>query len=70
MDKQPFVWGEAQQQAFEKVKDALCSKPVLMAPDLSKEFIITTDASDFSLGAILGQGEIGKDQVCQYASVV
>ena len=66
--KQPFVWGEAQQQAFEKVKDALCSKPVLMAPDLSKEFIITTDASDFALGAILGQGEIGKDHACQYAS--
>ena len=30
--------------------------------------IITTDASDFALGAILGQCEIGKDHACQYAS--
>ena len=66
--KQPFVWGEAQQQAFDKVNDALYSKSVLMAPDLSKEFVITTDASDFSLGDILVQGEIGKDHACQYAS--
>ena len=67
--KQPFVWGEAQQHpAFEKVKDALFNKPVLMAPDLSKEFIITTEASDFALGAILGQDEIGKDHAYQYAS--
>ena len=39
-----------------------------MAPDMTKEFIVTTDASDFALGAILGQGEIGKDHACIYGS--
>ena len=66
--KQPFTWGEEQQQAFEKLREALCSEPVLRAPDLSKEFIVTTDASDFALGAILGQGELGNDHACIYAS--
>ena len=53
----PFIWGEAEQKAFEQLKECLCSKPVLAAPDLSKEFIVTTDASDFALGAILSQME-------------
>ena len=66
--KQSFMWGEEQQQAFEKLREALCSEPVLRAPDLSKEFIVTTDASDFALGAILGQGELGNDHACIYAS--
>ena len=39
-----------------------------MAPDMNKEFIVTTAASDFALGAILGQGEIGKDHTCIYES--
>ena len=49
----PFVWEEAEQKAFEQLKECLCSKPVLAAPDFSKEFIVATDASDFAPGAIL-----------------
>ena len=64
MGKQPFMWGEEQQQAFEELWEALCSEPVLRGPDLSKEFIVITDASDFALGAILGQGEPGNDHAC------
>ena len=67
----PFVWGETEQKAFEQLKECLCSKPVLAAPDLSKEFIVTTDASDFALGAILSQMDekIKLDYVCiLYAS--
>ena len=66
--KQPFIWGDKQQQAFGKLRDALCGEPVLGAPNLSKEFIVTTDGSDFTLGAILGQGELGNDHACIYAS--
>ena len=40
----------------------------MRALDLSKEFIVTTDASDFTLGAILGQGELGNDHAFIYAS--
>ena len=66
----PFVWGEAEQKAFEQLKECLCSKPVLATPDLSKEFIVTTDSSDFALGAILSQMDvkIKLDHACIYAS--
>ena len=47
--------GEAKQKSFDQLEESLCSKPVLAAPDLSKEFIVTTDASDFALDAILSQ---------------
>ena len=66
--KQEFEWKEEQQLAFDKLREALCNEPVLMAPDMTKEFIVTTDASDFALGAILGQREIGKDHACIYGS--
>ena len=35
---------------------------------MTKEFIVTTDASDFALGAVLGQGKIGEDKACNYGS--
>ena len=65
--KTDFVWGEKENGAFEELKRCLCSEPVLIAPDITKEFIVTTDASDFALGAVLGQGKIGEDKVCNMA---
>ena len=46
----------------------LCSEPVLQYPDFSKPFNITTDASGCAVGAVLSQGEIGKDRPIAYAS--
>lgn len=44
-------------EAFEKVKNSLLSKEVLLAfPDFGKEFELTTDASNLALGAVLSQG--------------
>lgn len=37
-------------------------------PDFEEEFIITSDSSNFALGAVLSQGEIGKDLPIAYAS--
>lgn len=53
---------------FEKCKQILMRDPVLIHPDFSKEFILTTDASDFAIGAVLSQGPIGKDRPIAYAS--
>jgi hypothetical protein len=36
--------------------------------DFTKEFILTTDASNQGLGAVLSQGNIGKDLPIAYAS--
>jgi hypothetical protein len=38
---------------FEKCKKLLTNDPILKYPDFDKEFILTTDASNFALGAIL-----------------
>uniref|UniRef100_A0A2H8THY5 RNA-directed DNA polymerase n=1 Tax=Melanaphis sacchari TaxID=742174 RepID=A0A2H8THY5_9HEMI len=63
-----FVWSEECQKSFDKLKAALCSKPILKYPDFTKPFILTTDASNKALGAILSQGEIGQDLPISYAS--
>jgi hypothetical protein len=54
----PFSWGSHEQSAFVALKSALVSAPILSAPDFSREFHLelTTDASDFAIGAVLSQG--------------
>lgn len=50
-----FVWGEEQQEAFEKLKKAVSTAPCLAIPDPTKEFIVHTDASGYATGAALMQ---------------
>lgn len=50
-----FVWTQAHTAAFQALKDALVSAPVLALPDFSKQFHIQTDASDSGVGAVLLQ---------------
>jgi hypothetical protein len=52
----PFDWLDAQEQAFETLKNALSSPPVLGYPDFSKPFVLFTDACIKGLGAVLAQG--------------
>ena len=62
-----FHWTLQCQESFDKVKDALTSPPILAYPDFNKEFILTTDASGFSISYILGQkGNDGKERVIYY----
>uniref|UniRef100_A0ABD2WDP4 RNA-directed DNA polymerase n=1 Tax=Trichogramma kaykai TaxID=54128 RepID=A0ABD2WDP4_9HYME len=63
-----YEWGEAQCHAFAEIKQRMCEYPVLRNPDLSQDFILTCDASEFAISAILGQGKIGSDHDCAYAS--
>ena len=51
-----FVWTETCQKAFEDVKHALASAPVLALPDYTKLFEVVADASGFAIGAVLLQG--------------
>ena len=53
---------------FEKCKKLLTNDPILQYPDFSKEFILTTDASNLAIGAVLSQGPIGSDKPIAYAS--
>lgn len=48
-------WTPTCDQAFGKLKELLCSKPVLNTPDFNKPFILQTDASNQGVGAVLTQ---------------
>lgn len=51
----PFVWTQSQALAFNILKEALCSAPVLALLDFSQSFHIDTDASGTGIGAVLHQ---------------
>ncbi|KAG5863433.1 hypothetical protein JTB14_012727 [Gonioctena quinquepunctata] len=55
-------------ESFETCKRILTNEPLLRYPDFSRPFNLTTDASNFAIGAILSQGPIGKDKPIAYAS--
>jgi hypothetical protein len=62
-----FEWKLEQQHAFQHLKAKLISQPILQYPDFSKEFILTTDASNTGLWAVLSQGPLGKDLPISFA---
>ena len=65
----PFIWGEEQQHAFDTLKQALVSAPILVHPDPSKPYTLYTDASNHAIGAILVQkDEQGFEKVIAYLS--
>lgn len=63
-----FTWTGACQTAFNTLKQKLIQPPILQYPDFDRPFILTTDASNYALGAVLSQGEIGNDLPISYAS--
>ncbi len=50
-----FKWTEHQQQAFDALKYAVTTAPILALPDPTLPYTIKTDASDFAIGAELSQ---------------
>jgi hypothetical protein len=61
-----FVWTESQENALQHQISELISHPILQYPDFSNKFILTTDASNSGLDAILSQGPVGKDLPVAY----
>ena len=50
-----FIWTNDHQQAFEELKKALVSAPVLKLPNIAESFRVMTDASDIAIGGVLLQ---------------
>jgi hypothetical protein len=63
-----FVWGEDQRVAFERLKEALSTPPVLQIPDFSREFTLVCDASDVAISAVLNQEQGGDLAPVAYSS--
>jgi hypothetical protein len=51
--KEKFAWGQSQQQAFDDLKQCLCSAPILSLPNLWNPFETETNASDYVVGVVL-----------------
>src|SRR3954463_2783814 len=64
----PFVFDEDSKEAFEILKKALITAPIVQPPDWNLPFEIMCDASDFAVGAVLGQRVDKKLNVIHYAS--
>ena len=63
------LWTTEHDQAFEGLKQALISEPVLAQPDFTKPFTLHTDASGAALGAVLTQDDdAGHPRAIGYAS--
>ncbi|MBE2321387.1 hypothetical protein DVA67_036070, partial [Solirubrobacter sp. CPCC 204708] len=63
-----FEWSEACEEAFKKLKSMLVSPPIMRPPVWDLPFEIMCDASDYAVGAVLGQREDKKPFVIYYAS--
>ena len=65
---QPFVWSDECREAFEALKRALLSPPILALPIDEAPYILDTDSSNFAIGAVLSQVQGGEERVIAYAS--
>lgn len=64
----PFLFTNECIEAFNRLKMALISAPIIRSPDWNKPFEIMCDASDLAIGAVLGQREGKALHAIYYAS--
>ncbi|CAN6552289.1 unnamed protein product [Malus baccata var. baccata] len=63
-----FDFNEECEKAFKHLKEMLTSAPIIRPPDWSISFELMCDASDYALGAVLGQRKDKQPHVIYYAS--
>ncbi|GJR82191.1 putative reverse transcriptase domain-containing protein [Tanacetum coccineum] len=59
-----YEWGKEEEEAFQTLKQKLCSAPILALPEGTKDFVVYYDASLKGYGAVLMQ----REKVIAYAS--
>ncbi|GJV19250.1 reverse transcriptase domain-containing protein [Tanacetum coccineum] len=64
----PFIFSNECIQAFQTLKKKLTEAPILIAPDWDLPFELMCDASDFAIGAVLGQRHEKHFRPIHYAS--
>ncbi|GJX46931.1 reverse transcriptase domain-containing protein [Tanacetum coccineum] len=63
-----FDFSDDWKKAFKILKEKLTTTPIIISPDWNVSFELMCDASDFTVGAILGQRIDGKFKPIYYAS--
>ncbi len=63
-----FRWEDKQEDAFIKLKEALCKAPVLayLYPDIP--YVVETNVSNLTIGAVLSQVQHDEEKVIIYGS--
>ncbi|GKA38936.1 reverse transcriptase domain-containing protein [Tanacetum coccineum] len=59
-----YEWGKEEEEAFQTLKQKLCSAPILSLPEGTEDFVVYYDASLQGYGAVLMQ----REKVIAYAS--
>jgi len=67
MKNKKFDWTTQCDHAFNKLKNALNSSPILAMPNDKDPILLDTDACDVSIGAILSQVQGGVERVIAFA---
>ena len=63
-----FVWTVECASAFEELRKALITAPILAYPRAQRQFVLDTDASAFSIGGVLSQVQDDEERVIAYGS--
>ena len=63
-----FEWTKDCEEAFNTLKQALSSAPILGYPMAEGQYILDTDASNFAIGGVLSQVQDGEERVIAYGS--
>ena len=61
---QDIKWGESQENAFNQLRKALVSKPILKMVEILKPFTLHVDASDLGIGAIVFRKKMARNARC------
>jgi hypothetical protein len=62
------MWTEKEQASFDLLNFELTKAHLLQYSDFSRQFILTTDTSGYTLGASLSEGKLGQHKPIAYAS--
>jgi hypothetical protein len=62
IENNTWKWGDAEQKAFETLRDCLITPHIVAFPDFDKEFSIFTDASNYGIGAVLSLMQDDKEK--------
>nr|GEV76391.1 reverse transcriptase domain-containing protein [Tanacetum cinerariifolium] len=64
----PFIFSKECVEAFQTLKRKLTEAPIVIAPDWDMPFVLMCNASDFAIGAVLGQRQDKHFRPIHYAS--
>nr|GEV71532.1 putative reverse transcriptase domain-containing protein [Tanacetum cinerariifolium] len=65
-----YEWGKEEKEAFQTLKQKLCSAPILALPEVTEDFVVYCDASLKGYGAVLMQREKERDKLLRVRALM